>query len=145
MRSPATARQPLRTADIEWTPAFYDVDPMLVVWHGHYLKFFERARAALFGSFGYGYEDMAESGYAWPIVDLRVKFVRPVRIGQRLKVHASLVEWENRVRVEYLVRDAQRGEVLTRGWSIQVAVDTASGEMQYVCPPVLLRKLGLAP
>ena len=26
---------------IEVTPAFYDIDPMEIVWHGHYVKYLE--------------------------------------------------------------------------------------------------------
>lgn len=132
------------SAEIEVVPAFYDIDPMLVVWHGHYLKFFERARGVLFDRFDYGYAAMQASGYLWPIVDLRVKYVRPARLGQRLLVSAQLVEWENRVRTDYRIRDAESGEVLTRGHSLQVAVEIATGEMQFVCPPVLWQKFGLA-
>lgn len=129
--------------EIEEVPAFCDIDPMLVVWHGHYMRYFERARGALFDSFDYSYPQMAASGYAWPIVDLRVKYVRPAALGQRLRVRAVLSEWENRLRTDYLIRDAGSGRVLTRAHSIQVAVEMASGEMQFICPPVLFEKLGL--
>lgn len=129
--------------EIEVVPAFYDIDPMQVVWHGHYLKFCERARGELFDRFDYGYAAMHASGYVWPIVDLRMKYVRPARLGQRLRVRAEIVEWENRIRTEYLIRDAHSGAVLTRGHSLQVAVELASGEMQFVCPPVLWQRLGV--
>jgi acyl-CoA thioester hydrolase len=129
--------------EIEVVPAFYDIDPMLVVWHGHYLKFFERARGALFDRLGYGYAQMHASGYAFPIVDLRVKYVRPARLGQTLRVAARITEWENRVRTDYRIRDAASGTTLTRGHSLQVAVALDSGEMQFVCPPVLFERLGV--
>lgn len=131
--------------EIEVVPAFYDIDPMQVVWHGHYLKFFERARGALFDRFGYGYAAMHASGYAWPVVDLRIKYVRPARLGQRLAVRAQITEWEHRVRTEYLIRSVDEGLVLTRGHSLQVAVEASSGEMQFVSPPILFERLGLPP
>lgn len=138
--------KPDLSIEIEVVPAFYEIDPMLVVWHGHYLKFFEQARSALFDRLDYGYAAMHESGFFWPIVDLRVKYVRPARLGQRLRVRAEITEWENRVRTDYLIRDAVSGEALTRGHSLQVAVSTADNEMQFVCPPILAQKLGvLAP
>jgi acyl-CoA thioester hydrolase len=43
----------------------------------------------------------------------------------------------------YEIRDAASGDVLTRAHTIQVAVDAASGEMRYVCPPVLWERLGV--
>ncbi len=132
-------------AEVELTPAFHDCDAMAVVWHGHYFKYFEIARCALLQQFGYDYPQMLESGYLWPVVDARVKYVRPLRYNQSLKVGAALVEWENRMKIEYAIVDAANGDVLTRAHTIQVAVDAASGEMLYVCPPVLWEKLGVRP
>ena len=77
-----------RVAEIEVSPAFHDLDPMDVVWHGHTLKYLELARCALLQSFDYDYPQMRESGYVWPIVDLRCKYVRSARYGQRLRVRA---------------------------------------------------------
>jgi acyl-CoA thioester hydrolase len=131
-------------AEIELTPAFHDIDPMEVVWHGHYMKYLELARCALLQRFDYDYPQMRESGYAWPIVDLRAKYVRSARLGQRLKVRAEIVEWENRLKIDYRVSDAASGEVLTRAHSIQVAVDMRTGEMCFASPPVLLERLGVA-
>jgi acyl-CoA thioester hydrolase len=130
-------------AEIELTPAFHDIDPMEVVWHGHYMKYLELARCALLQRFDYDYPQMRESGYAWPIVDLRAKYVRSARFGQRLRVRAEIVEWENRLKIDYRVSDAATGEVLTRAHSIQVAVDMRTGEMCFVSPPVLLERLGV--
>ncbi len=133
------------STEIGLTPAFHDIDPMEVVWHGHYMKYLELARCALLQRFDYDYPQMRESGYAWPIVDLRVKYVRSARFGQALKVRAEIVEWENRLKIDYQVVDAGTGEVLTRAHSIQVAVDMRTGEMCFVSPPVLLARLGVAP
>ena len=130
--------------EIEITPAFHDLDPMGVVWHGNYLKYLELARCALLQRFDYDYGQMRESGYFWPIVDLRTKYVRPARGNQRLKVRAEIVEWENRLKIAYRIRDAQSGEVLTRAHTIQVAVDSATGEMCYASPAILLTRLGIA-
>ena len=128
-------------AEIELSPAFHDCDPMHVVWHGNYFKYFEIARCALLQRYDYDYPQMRESGYLWPIVDLRTKYLRPARYGQRLRVRAELVEWELRMRIDYLVTDADTGEKITRAHTIQVAVDAATGEMCYATPDVLRRKL----
>ena len=131
--------------EVEVVPAFYDIDPMDIVWHGHYVKYLEVARTALLGKFDYDYPRMRDSGYAWPIVDMRLKYVRPAAFGQRLIVRAEIVEWENRLRIQYLIRDADSGQKLTQATTTQVAVDLATREMQYVCPPVLWQRLGVQP
>ena len=130
--------------EIELTPAFHDLDPMEVVWHGHYAKYLELARCALLQRFDYDYPQMRESGYLWPIVDMRTKYVRSARFGQRLKVRAQISEWENRLKIDYLISDAGSGEGVTRAHSIQVAVDLRTGEMCFASPAVLLERLGIA-
>lgn len=131
--------------EIEVVPAFYDIDPMEIVWHGHYVKYLEVARSALLAKFEYDYPRMRDSGYAWPIVDMRLKYVRPAQLGQRLTVRAEIVEWENRLRIQYLIRDAATRAKLTQASTIQVAVDLKTREMLYVCPPVLWQRLGVQP
>lgn len=131
--------------EIDITPAFFDIDVMEIVWHGHYVKYLEVARSALLAKFGYDYPQMRASGFAWPIVDMRLKYVRPASYGQPLKVRAEIVEWENRLRIEYLIRDAQTGKKLNSAYTIQVAVDMATQEMRFVCPEVLWQKLGVTP
>ena len=131
--------------EIEVVPAFFDIDPMEIVWHGHYVKYLELARSALLDRFDYGYPRMRASGYAWPIVDMRLKYVRPAQLGQRLIVRAEIMEWENRLRIAYRIRDAASSRKLTEASTIQVAVDLSTREMLYVCPPVLWERLGVRP
>lgn len=132
------------SAQIELSPAFHDLDPMNVVWHGRYVQYIELARCELLRRFDYDYPQMCESGFAWPVVDMRLRYVRPLTYGQRVLVNASIVEWENRLKIEYEIRDAQTAARLTRGYTVQVAVEIASGEMRYVCPPVLWERLGVS-
>jgi acyl-CoA thioester hydrolase len=128
-------------AEVEVEVEFHDVDAMEVAWHGHYVKYFERARCALLRLIDYDYPEMRRSGYFWPIVDCRLRYVAPARYGQRLIARATLREWENRLRIDYRIRDAAGGAKVTTGTTIQVAVAIATGELQFVSPPALLDKL----
>ncbi|HEY9103763.1 thioesterase family protein [Chitinimonas sp.] len=130
-------------AEVELTPAFHDLDPMDIVWHGNYVKYLEIARSTLLGRLDYDYPQMRDSGYAWPVVDMRLKYVRPIVFGQRIRVRAEITEWQNRLRLDYLITDAASGQKLNKAYTIQVAVEMASQELQYVCPPVLWQKLGV--
>lgn len=122
---------------------FHDVDLMAVAWHGHYVKYFELARGALLDKINYNYEEMKESGYSWPVIDLRIRYAKPAHFGQKVEIVASLAEYELRLKIDYLVRDAVSGAKLTKGHTIQVAVDQRSGELLLASPPVLYEKLGL--
>jgi acyl-CoA thioester hydrolase len=122
---------------------FHDVDMMEVVWHGHYVKYFEIARCALLDKIDYNYPQMRDSGYAWPVIDIGVRYARPAVFGQTITVKAQIVEWENRLKMNYLITDKSTGARLTKGHSVQVAVDMATREMCFASPAVLFEKLGL--
>lgn len=125
-------------ADTEVVVPFFDIDMMNVVWHGHYIKYLEVARCALLDQLGHNYMQMLESGYAWPVIDLQLRYVRGAVFGQRLNVRANLIEWENRLKINYLISDAVTGERLTRATTVQVAVEVASREMQLASPKVFI-------
>jgi acyl-CoA thioester hydrolase len=127
--------------DFEMDVAFHDTDLMQVVWHGHYLKYLENARWKLMDEIGFGFESMVASGYLWPIIDVHVRFVRIAKFGDRLNVRASLVEWESRLGVNYLVTDLRTGERVARGRSLQAAVDGRTNEMQLVMPAALIDRV----
>ena len=122
--------------DTEIQVPFFDIDMMNVVWHGHYIKYLEIARCALLDQLGHNYTQMREAGYAWPVIDLQLRYVRGAVFGQKLNVRASLVEWENRLKINYLISDAVTGERMTRATTIQVAVEIASHDMQLASPKV---------
>lgn len=130
-------------AQIEIEVPFYDIDSVNVVWHGHYAKYFELARCALLEQFNYGYDAMRASGYLWPIIDLQVRYIKPLLFKQRVIVEAVLKEWEYRLKIVYLIRDAQTNMRLTKGFTTQVAVDMNTRELCLMSPSVLLERLGL--
>jgi len=142
---PPAAPRPDLACEVEVVPAFFDIDPMDVVWHGHYVKYLEVARCALLDRFDYGYPRMRESGFLWPVVDLRLKYVRPATFNRPLRVRAEIVEWENRLKIDYLIREAATGAKVNTASSIQVAVSLETKEMLFVCPPVLWERLGVSP
>lgn len=130
-------------ASVDVAVPFHDVDMMEVVWHGHYAKYFEVARCALLDKIAYNYPQMRESGYSWPVIDLSMRYVKPAVFGQIITVQADIVEWENRLKINYLIIDKLTGARLTKGSSIQVAVDMQSKAMCFESPKILFEKLGL--
>jgi len=131
------------SAETELQVEFFDLDPMEVVWHGRYVKYLETARSALLDTIGYNYPEMKASGYLWPVIDLHVRYSGAAKFGQRLKLRAEIIEWENRLRIAYLITDAASGRRLVRATTTQVAVEAATQEMCFVSPPVLFEKLGV--
>ncbi|WP_207459185.1 acyl-CoA thioesterase [Azospirillum sp. SYSU D00513] len=129
------------SAEVAIQAQFYDLDPMNVVWHGNYVRYLEQARCALLDRIGYNYPDMQASGFIWPIVDMNLKYVRPVRFGQVIIVQATLVEYENRMKIDYRIRDQATGELLTKARTVQLAVSAETGELSFDSPPALIEKV----
>lgn len=131
-------------ASVEIEVPFHDVDIMGVAWHGHYIKYMEIARCALLETVDYNYPEMEESGYIWPVIDVRIRYAQPLRFKQVVCIKAELVEWEHRLKVNYVITDKISGQRLTKAYTVQVAVDRKSGEMLYASPSIFLRKLGIS-
>jgi acyl-CoA thioester hydrolase len=129
------------TATTTAKPQFYDIDSMNIVWHGYYPKFMELGRVAILDKIDYGYEAMVASGYGWPIIDMRFRYARPMRLHQEIEIVAGIVEWENRLKIDYEFKDLKTGQRLNRCSSVQVAVEIETETMLWETPPILREKL----
>ena len=129
------------SAEVEIEIPFFDVDPMQVAWHGHYVKYFEVARCAMLRRIDYDYPQMEKSGYHFPVVELYLKYVNPARFGQVVVARAEVLEYENRLKIGYRIADKASGRRLTKGWSVQVAIEAKTRELQFVSPKILLEKM----
>ena len=123
---------------------FHDVDLAGVVWHGHYMKYLENARWAVMDRIGFGLQAMMSSGFIWPVVGLEVKYIRAARYGERLRVQASIVEWDAKLVLNYLMLDAKDGSRVGRAQTTQVAVERETGTLQLVSPACLTDRVHAA-
>ena len=64
----------------------------------------------------------------------------PEQTNELLDFFKALAD-ENRLKIDFVIRDAFTGEKLSKAYTVQVAVDMKSREMCYVSPPVLREKL----
>ena len=131
--------------EIEFTVEFYDVDSMGIVWHGNYIKYFEKARCALLGRIGYGYREMKASGWAFPVTAVSVKYVSSLVFQDRVRARAALTEYENCIKIKYELYNAATGRLCTKGESTQMAVNMATGESSFVCPEIFTAKVESLP
>ncbi|MDR0713719.1 MAG: acyl-CoA thioesterase [Bacteroidales bacterium] len=79
------------TAVTEVEVHFYDVDAVNIVWHGNYVKYLENAREAFGTKFGFEYMEIYRNGYITPIVDLHIRYLNTVALGERLIVEIQYV------------------------------------------------------
>ena len=129
------------SADTEFDIEFYDVDSMRIVWHGNYLKYFEKARCALLRKIGYDYPQMEESGWLFPIIGISLKFIDSLHFGDRVHARAILTEYENCIKIKYELFNKKTGKICTKGESTQMAVNKVTGESSMICPQVFLSRV----
>ncbi len=127
--------------DYNFSVPFFDVDSMNIVWHGNYCKYLELARCKLLDKIGYNYRAMAESGFLFPIVDMQIKYIKPIIFEQAIVINAALAEWEQRLKIKYVIRDADTQEVLTKAHTIQAAVEHKTQRLHLACPDVFIQKV----
>lgn len=133
--------EPFIEASIDTEVAFYEVDPMQIMWHGNYINFMERARCALLEKIGYTYIDMEKDGFGWPVVDVHVKYIRPLQFRQKVRVTARITEYEFGLRLTYTFVDIETGKVTTKAETTQMAVNIKNRETCLVSPRELVEKI----
>ena len=128
-------------SEVTLVTSFQDADPMGVIYHGNYFRYFEEARRVMMDKIEYGYLAMNASGYMWPIIGTQVKYVKAIPFNHEIRVTAKLTEWENRLRVDYVIYDGKTGQRMCKGHTMQVAVAMETEEMCFASPKVLTDKI----
>jgi acyl-CoA thioester hydrolase len=95
---------------------YRECDPMGVVYHTHYLDYFEAARTEALRELGLAYKRLEEEGIIMPVIDLAVHYKRPAHYDDLLEITASFDRMPKmRVRIHYEVRRAGEPRVLATG------------------------------
>lgn len=133
MKASVRSAPPLRGLTLEIPVRFAECDPYGVVWHGHYVLYFEHAREALTGRFGFSAARALEMGYRVPVTRMELKYRAPARPDQTIRVTARLRSPSvARLVMDYEVR-SESGDLLVSGETEQVVVN-ASGELLLTLP-----------
>lgn len=130
----------LYSVEKQFTVEFFDVDAMNVAWHGNYVKFMEVGRCALLDKIGYGYKQMVEDNYAFPVTDIKVKYIKSLLFAETCTIRSNLIEYENRIKIKYEIFNS-KGELCTKAESTQMALNMKTNEAEFICPPRLIERV----
>jgi acyl-CoA thioester hydrolase len=131
---------PPSAVSVELEIPFHDVDVLEVAWHGHYPKYLELARTALIRSRRLDNDEMRALGFRLYVSEYFLRHVAPLRYGDRVRVHAWLVEVENRIRIAYQVQNLTLKKLAAQGWTVLVSTN-AAGELCLETPAPVLERL----
>jgi acyl-CoA thioester hydrolase len=116
---------------------FREVDAFQMVWHGHYIGYFELSREAFGELYGITYQGLVEAGLAAPIVHVSCDYKVPARYGDTLEITVRLFERAvAKLEFAYEIRRVADGVLLAEGQSVQVFT-TLEGELVLRRPEVL--------
>lgn len=122
---------------------FHDLDPMRIVWHGNYFKYFDMARFGLFKAAGIDlYAYMMEKQYAFPITKTSVKHIIPLRPDEEFICTATVTEARYKIAMEFEIRNPENGQLYTRCKSEQLAVKMPEMELEFEIPDQIRTALG---
>jgi acyl-CoA thioester hydrolase len=129
--------------EIQMKVPFHDLDPMQVVWHGNYFKYFDVTRFGLFESVGvdlYGYLESRQM--LFPITRASIKHILPLRFDDVFVCRATVTEARYKIAMDFEIRRCETGEICTRGKGEQVAVKLPDMALEFEIPPEITRALG---
>lgn len=117
---------------------FNEVDSLRIVWHGHYLKYFEEGRDAFGEKFGLNYLDIYEkNGLMMPIVRSECRYKNPLRYGDVALVETEYVDCASaKVKFQYKIFREADGQLATIGETEQIFLNR-DGELQLTVPDFL--------
>jgi acyl-CoA thioester hydrolase len=122
------------------TVRFNEVDSYGVAWHGHYVAWMEVGRNDLAGRFGIDAAQLAAMGYLAPVVELDLKYRRPARYDEELRVLTTARRTETAT-LEFSCRIcAADGTLCAAGRTVHALTDRA-GILQYRLPPEVAERL----
>ena len=129
--------------EIKLTIPFHDLDPMHVVWHGNYLKYFDIARFELFNKVGidlYGYS--VKHKIMFPITRTTTKHIIALGHGEEVVCRATLVEAVYKIVIDFEIRRTESDQICTKGRSEQVAVKVPDMDLMFEIPSDIRTALG---
>ena len=104
---------------------FSEVDSMGIMWHGHYIKYFEDGREAFGREYGFGYYQVYEHGYMMPVVKVDCSYKRPIKYTDDVMVETTFIDSKAaKILFKYRIFNKQTEEVYATGSSQQVFLDT---------------------
>ena len=112
------------SSECETRVRFDEVDSLGVVWHGHYVKYFEDGRADFGSKFGITYQDIVAAGCIAPIADFSCNHKLPLKYGDIVRICTTFIPRHSaKLTFEYKLYRVRDGELAATGSTTQVFLD----------------------
>ncbi len=119
---------------------FNEIDAYNVAWHGHYVSWMEVGRNELAGRFGLNAQDISAAGFLAPVVELELKFLRPARFNDELRIRTSVRRMETATLEFHCTIVGPDGKKCATGRTVLSLIDK-NGNLQYSLPPAIRERV----
>ena len=127
------------THQFETEVKFSEADPLGIVWHGHFIRYFEDGREAFGKEYGLKYLDFYRNNIVVPIINVNCDYKRILRYGHRIIIKTTYKDTAAaKLLFDYTIHDIATGEKVASGNSTQVFMDKASLELMLITPQFML-------
>ena len=100
---------------------FSEVDSLGIVWHGHYIKYFEDGREAFGKEYGLGYMEVYANGFATVLVNINVDFKQIVSYEDNIIIETIYIPTKAaKIHFEFKIYKEKTNELVATGSSTQV-------------------------
>lgn len=116
---------------------YAETDMMGIAHHGNYMAWFEQARVHMMDEIGYPYREMEKDGFRLPVLEVWVRYRRPVTFDDRVTIEAAMKEKDGlRMRIDYTLHCG--GEITGEAYTCHAFINK---EGQPARPPQRFRDL----
>ena len=72
---------------------YHETDQMGIIHHSNYIKWMEEARIEFLKSNGINYKEIEKEGIVSPVVEVNVKYLRPVEFDDAIEIRITLTKY----------------------------------------------------
>jgi acyl-CoA thioester hydrolase len=130
----------LHETSVEFEVPFHHVDALQIVWHGHYLKYFEKARTALLRSRNLDAGELVGARYRLVVVESLCRHGFPLAYGDRVRASAWFGDYARRLMIRYEVVNLTHDRRAAHGHTAIGALDE-TGRLLLEIPEPIARRI----
>ncbi|MBL0310767.1 MAG: acyl-CoA thioesterase [Bacteroidetes bacterium] len=118
---------------------FNECDPLGIVWHGNYAKYFEEGRESFCQEHGLNYLNLYNKGFSTPLIHMASDFKRPIRYRDAVVIETLFRKTDAaKIMFDYILRKEIGDETICTGSTTQVFVENGSLSLLMVAPEVFV-------
>ncbi len=127
------------THQIEVEVKFSEADPLGIVWHGHFIRYFEDGREAFGKEHNLKYLDLYRNNIVVPIVKINCDYKRILRYGHKIRIETTYIDsLAAKLLFQYAIYDVATNEKVASGNSVQVFMQRDNLELLLTLPQFMI-------